>query len=86
MTKPLRSARWFNADDLRGFGHRSRLMQMGYGLEGCDFDFLETGFGLRQGLAQCRANPISFDYRRQRHDRNRSRIADWRRVPHRDAA
>jgi dihydroxy-acid dehydratase len=29
----LRSARWFDADDLRGFGHRSRLMQMGYGLE-----------------------------------------------------
>ncbi|MEX0956701.1 MAG: L-arabinonate dehydratase [Rhizobiaceae bacterium] len=31
--KALRSARWFDADDLRGFGHRSRLMQMGYGLE-----------------------------------------------------
>ena len=31
-TKPLRSARWFDTDDLRGFGHRSRLMQMGYGL------------------------------------------------------
>jgi dihydroxy-acid dehydratase len=29
--KPLRSARWFDTDDLRGFGHRSRLMQMGYG-------------------------------------------------------
>ena len=32
-SKTLRSARWFDADDLRGFGHRSRLMQMGYGLE-----------------------------------------------------
>ncbi len=31
--RSLRSARWFDADDLRGFGHRSRLMQMGYGLE-----------------------------------------------------
>ncbi|MBX3571594.1 MAG: dihydroxy-acid dehydratase [Mesorhizobium sp.] len=31
--KPFRSARWFDTDDLRGFGHRSRLMQMGYGLE-----------------------------------------------------
>ena len=37
MAKPkktpqdLRSARWFAHDDLRGFGHRSRLMQMGYG-------------------------------------------------------
>jgi dihydroxyacid dehydratase/phosphogluconate dehydratase len=31
--KKLRSARWFDADDLRGFGHRSRLMQMGYGAE-----------------------------------------------------
>jgi dihydroxy-acid dehydratase len=27
----LRSARWFAPDDLRGFGHRSRFMQMGYG-------------------------------------------------------
>ena len=31
--KPLRSARWFATDDLRGFGHRSRFMQMGYGIE-----------------------------------------------------
>lgn len=29
----LRSSRWFDTDDLRGFGHRSRLMQMGYGAE-----------------------------------------------------
>ena len=29
----LRSARWFDTDDLRGFGHRSRLMQMGYARE-----------------------------------------------------
>lgn len=29
----LRSARWFAPDDLRGFGHRSRIMQMGYGAE-----------------------------------------------------
>ena len=29
----LRSARWFAPDDLRGFGHRSRLMQMGYAQE-----------------------------------------------------
>jgi dihydroxy-acid dehydratase len=27
----LRSARWFAPDDLRSFGHRSRMMQMGYG-------------------------------------------------------
>jgi dihydroxy-acid dehydratase len=27
----LRSARWFSPDTLRGFGHRSRMMQMGYG-------------------------------------------------------
>jgi dihydroxy-acid dehydratase len=26
----LRSARWYTPDDLRGFGHRSRMMQMGY--------------------------------------------------------
>jgi dihydroxy-acid dehydratase len=34
MSRPyesLRSARWFAPDDLRSFGHRSRLMQMGYG-------------------------------------------------------
>jgi len=29
----LRSARWFEPDDLRSFGHRSRAMQMGYGPE-----------------------------------------------------
>lgn len=29
----LRSARWFAPDDLRSFGHRSRVMQMGYGPE-----------------------------------------------------
>jgi dihydroxy-acid dehydratase len=29
----LRSARWFAPDDFRGFGHRSRTLQMGYGEE-----------------------------------------------------
>lgn len=29
----LRSAKWFAPDDLRSFGHRSRVMQMGYGPE-----------------------------------------------------
>lgn len=29
----LRSARWFEPDDLRSFGHRSRMMQLGYGEE-----------------------------------------------------
>ena len=29
----LRSARWFAPDNLRGFGHRSRIMQMGYAPE-----------------------------------------------------
>ncbi len=29
----LRSAGWFDTDDLRSFGHRSRLMQMGYARE-----------------------------------------------------
>jgi Dehydratase family len=29
----LRSARWFAPDDLRTFGHLSRLMQMGYAKE-----------------------------------------------------
>lgn len=29
----LRSHRWFGVDDLRGFGHRSRARQMGYGPE-----------------------------------------------------
>ncbi|MEQ8896228.1 MAG: L-arabinonate dehydratase [Roseovarius sp.] len=28
--KTLRSARWFAPDDLRSFGHRSRMMQLGY--------------------------------------------------------
>ena len=29
----LRSARWFAADDFRSFGHRSRVLQMGYGYD-----------------------------------------------------
>jgi len=29
----LRSQRWFGATDLRSFGHRSRMMQMGYALD-----------------------------------------------------
>ncbi len=33
----LRSARWFAPDDLRSFGHRSRMMQLGYAEE----EFLE---------------------------------------------
>lgn len=28
--RPLRSERWMGKDDLRSFGHRSRMMQMGY--------------------------------------------------------
>ncbi|HEY0567582.1 MAG TPA: dihydroxy-acid dehydratase, partial [Xanthobacteraceae bacterium] len=32
----LRSQRWFGATDLRSFGHRSRMLQMGYERE----DFL----------------------------------------------
>src|SRR5258707_6165529 len=28
--RPLRSTRWFEAQDLRSFGHRSRTLQMGY--------------------------------------------------------
>ncbi|MCC0029585.1 MAG: dihydroxy-acid dehydratase [Brucellaceae bacterium] len=31
--KKLRSARWFEPDDLRSFGHRSRVLQMGYDYE-----------------------------------------------------
>ncbi|MEO3435290.1 L-arabinonate dehydratase [Inquilinus sp. CAU 1745] len=31
--KELRSARWFAPDDLRSFGHRSRMMQLGYSEE-----------------------------------------------------
>src|SRR5687767_14872331 len=29
----LRSARWFAPDDFRSFGHRSRVLQMGYAHE-----------------------------------------------------
>lgn len=36
-SKKLRSARWFEKDDLRSFGHRSRVLQMGYDYE----DFLD---------------------------------------------
>ena len=33
IAKKLRSARWFEAEDLRSFGHRSRTSQMGYAYE-----------------------------------------------------
>lgn len=33
LPSDLRSARWFAPDDLRSFGHRSRMMQLGYGEE-----------------------------------------------------
>jgi len=33
IEKKLRSARWFAPDDLRSFGHRSRMMQLGYSEE-----------------------------------------------------
>ncbi len=33
MKKKLRSLRWFEKDDLRSFGHRSRVNQMGYAPE-----------------------------------------------------
>ncbi len=33
MTRELRFARWFAADDLRGFGHPSRLIQTGCSIE-----------------------------------------------------
>lgn len=33
--RDLRSARWFAPDDLRSFGHRSRMMQLGY----CEDEF-----------------------------------------------
>ncbi len=29
----LRSSRWFSPDDFRGFGHRSRILQMGYDVD-----------------------------------------------------
>ncbi len=31
--KRLRSQRWFGAEDLRAFGHRSRTLQQGYGYD-----------------------------------------------------
>lgn len=32
-SEELRSHRWYGVDDLRSFGHRSRMNQMGYGSE-----------------------------------------------------
>ena len=50
----LRSHRWYGVQDLRSFGHRSRMKQMGFVAEefagkpvigilntGCDLDFLQ---------------------------------------------
>ena len=49
----LRSARWFAQDDLRSFGHRSRMMQMGYALD----DFMKKPvigiINTWSDLAQC---------------------------------
>ena len=36
QAEDLRSARWFRSDDLRSFGHRSRVLQMGYDYEELD--------------------------------------------------
>lgn len=51
MTKTeLHSALWFELDDLRSFGHRSRIMQMGYSKEDCDgksiIAILNSWFGI----------------------------------------
>src|SRR5437667_543216 len=49
----LRSQRWFGTTDLRAFGHRSRMLQMGYERE----DFLAKPvvaiINTWSGLAQC---------------------------------
>ena len=37
----LRSYRWLGRDDLRSFGHRSRLQQMGHDHEKTEFNLLE---------------------------------------------
>ena len=45
----LRSARWFAPNDLRSFGHRSRLMQLGYAVYSGD-DIANLGW-LAHGAA-----------------------------------
>ena len=60
----LRSARWFAPDDLRSFGHRSRMMQMGLGpedwegrpvigiLNTCHLHFRDRAEDVKKGIAQ----------------------------------
>ena len=49
----LRSQRWFGAADLRSFGHRSRMLQMGYERD----DFMGKPF--IQNLPQYKADAIA---------------------------
>ena len=52
----LRSRRWFAPDDLRSFGHRSRIAQMGYaGEEVCDRPVIAI-LNTWSDLAQCHAH------------------------------
>jgi dihydroxy-acid dehydratase len=52
----LRSARWFAPDDLRSFGHRSRMKQMGYALEEFAGRPVIGIVNTWSGFAQCHAH------------------------------
>ena len=52
----LRSARWFAADDLRSFGHRSRMNQIGYAAEEFQGKPIIGIINTWSGFAQCHAH------------------------------
>jgi len=52
----LRSARWFEATDLRSFGHRSRAQQMGYGPEDYAGKPLVALINTWSGLSPCHSH------------------------------
>jgi len=65
----LRSARWFAPDDLRSFGHRSRLMQMGpviaiintwSDLNPCHAHFKARAEDVRRGVLQAGGFPVEL--------------------------
>ncbi len=53
----LRSQRWFGATDLRSFGHRSRMLQMGY--ERADFRTSPSSASSTPGATSIPATCIS---------------------------
>ncbi len=75
----LRSARWFAPDDIRSFGHRSRMNQIGYAVEEFAGKPIIGIINTWSDFAQCHAH---FKHPRRRRE---ARRAAGRRLPRRAA-